>query len=256
MTRLSFALEHHATLPSTNDRALARAREGATEGLVVLADAQTQGRGQRGAHWYSPPDDGLYASILLRPRMPPESFAFMTLAAGVAVVDAIEASLPGAVGLKWPNDVLLAEGPDQGAKVGGILVEGSAGARVEHAVVGVGLNLRGHPGDKERRARALSSAGEAPTREAFLAVLESTLGQYLSVLEGRGTGALLEAWHHRALGLNDEVDLLSEGAVQVGTLLGLDSQGRVRARLDDDIRTFDHVKMRLGLERRWLSFPP
>lgn len=256
MSRLSFTLERHAALPSTNDGALQRAKEGAPEGTVVIAAAQTAGRGQRGARWHSPAGDGLYASVLLRPRMAPEVFAFMTLAAGVAVIDALETFLPGAVRLKWPNDLLIAEGPALGAKVGGILVEGAAGARVEHAVVGVGLNLRGHPEATEPRARALSTMGEAPSPEAFLARLEATLGEALSELESAGPPSLLEAWHARAAGLGAEVDLAEGDQLATGTFFGLDDEGRVKARVSGEMRAFGHVRLRLALERRWLSFPP
>jgi len=134
-TRFGPLLRCYNELPSTNDFAAALAREGAPDGTVVLAASQTQGRGSRGRGWFSPVG-GLYLSVVLRPRLDPTAALGLTLAAGAAAAEAIMASEPVQVGLKWPNDLLLA-----GRKVGGVLVETAAvPGRVRHAVVGIGIN--------------------------------------------------------------------------------------------------------------------
>ncbi len=130
-------LEILGTVDSTNTTAMAAGRRGEEEGLCVLADRQAAGRGRRGRVWASPPGLGLYTSILLRPAMRPPGGSLLTLAAGVAVVEAIEKEAGLLPRLKWPNDVLLG-----GRKVAGILTEmATEGARVACTVVGVGINV-------------------------------------------------------------------------------------------------------------------
>jgi BirA family biotin operon repressor/biotin-[acetyl-CoA-carboxylase] ligase len=120
-----------AELDSTNRLAADLARAGVPDGVVVGADHQTAGRGRRGRTWDSPPGASLLVSVVLRPAP-----ALVTLAAGVAAAEACEAVVGVAVGLKWPNDLLL-----DGAKLGGILSELVGDA----AVVGLGLNLAWAP---------------------------------------------------------------------------------------------------------------
>src|SRR5689334_16581770 len=92
------------TTPSTNDEAIRRARDGAPHGLVITAEQQTAGRGRQQHAWWSPRGESLYLSAIVRLALPPRAAPPLTLAAGVAVVDAVRADLPGAA-LKWPNDV-------------------------------------------------------------------------------------------------------------------------------------------------------
>lgn len=116
---------------STNDELRELARQGAPEGLVLLARRQTSGRGRRGAHWFAPEAESLTFSVLLRPNAPKAHWPRLSLAAGVAVAEALEAcGVP--TGIKWPNDVWI-----HGRKVAGILVD----AGENFAVVGIGLNV-------------------------------------------------------------------------------------------------------------------
>ena len=112
---------------STNRLAVDLARDGAPDGLVVGADHQTAGRGRRGRIWKSRPGTSLLVSVVLRPV--PE---LVTLAAGLSAADACEVVAGASVRLKWPNDVISADG-----KLGGVLSQLVGDA----AVVGLGLNL-------------------------------------------------------------------------------------------------------------------
>ncbi|NUS72061.1 MAG: biotin--[acetyl-CoA-carboxylase] ligase [Corynebacteriales bacterium] len=125
---------------STNADAAAAAREGAAEGLVVVADEQTAGRGRLARTWVSPPRAGLAISVLLRPAGLPLSW--FPLLTGVAVTRAITQLTGVKAALKWPNDVLIGSGSGQLRKAGGILAE-----RVEPdaVVMGVGLNVTTTP---------------------------------------------------------------------------------------------------------------
>lgn len=138
--RLGRTYEPHARAGSTNDLLAARARDGATEGLVVLADEQIGGRGQKGRAWLSAKGENLTFSVLLRPDRAAAALPPLTLMAGVAVAQALQ--FTGiAVRLKWPNDVLC--DTDAGPrKVVGILTDmATQRDRVKHVVVGIGINV-------------------------------------------------------------------------------------------------------------------
>ncbi|MFM8237190.1 MAG: biotin--[acetyl-CoA-carboxylase] ligase [Actinomycetota bacterium] len=126
-----------ATVDSTNRYLLERAAAGAAEGLVAVADEQTAGRGRLGRSWTAPPGAALLVSVLLRPAVPAERRHLVTLAAACALLDALDALAldPGAVGVKWPNDVVVGD-----RKLAGVLAEADARGAV---VVGIGVNVRG-----------------------------------------------------------------------------------------------------------------
>ncbi|MEO8480946.1 MAG: biotin--[acetyl-CoA-carboxylase] ligase [Acidobacteriota bacterium] len=133
------ALRYCAEIGSTNDAAMGLALAGAPEGTSVLADRQTTGRGRRGHSWFSPPESGIYLSVIVRPRLPADVLPVLTLAAGVAVAEAIREVTGLVVELKWPNDVVIGR---PWRKLAGVLCEGaSAGATIEAVVVGIGLNV-------------------------------------------------------------------------------------------------------------------
>jgi BirA family transcriptional regulator, biotin operon repressor / biotin---[acetyl-CoA-carboxylase] ligase len=120
---------------STNSDLLAGARSGLAEGTVLVAEAQTAGRGRMGRHWVSAPGSALTFSVLLRPAaVPPASRGWIPLLAGVAVARAVRAQTSVIAWLKWPNDVQV-----NGAKLAGILAEQVG----EAIVVGIGINLSG-----------------------------------------------------------------------------------------------------------------
>lgn len=133
-------LRYVASAQSTNDLALRLALAGAPEGASVLAGQQLAGRGRRGRSWFSPPDAGLYLSIVLRPPEALQAVSVLTLGAGVAVATAITGVTGLPVELKWPNDVVVGR---PWRKLGGVLCEAaSVGAKVDAVVVGIGVNLQ------------------------------------------------------------------------------------------------------------------
>uniref|UniRef100_H5SJD6 BirA family transcriptional regulator, biotin operon repressor / biotin-[acetyl-CoA-carboxylase] ligase n=1 Tax=uncultured delta proteobacterium TaxID=34034 RepID=H5SJD6_9DELT len=125
---------------STNDDAHAAAMAGAPHGYTIVADAQSAGRGRHGRLWFSPPGENLYVSVVIRPRLRTTEAPLVTLAAGLAVADAIAPWISERrVTIKWPNDVRI-----DGRKVAGVLVEGNIrGEQLAFAVVGIGINVRG-----------------------------------------------------------------------------------------------------------------
>ena len=130
------SVEALTTCGSTNDVARARAESGAQPWTVVMADAQTAGRGRAGRAWWSPPGEHLYLSVILRPNAAPEWLAPLTLQVALAMGDAVYEITRARPTLKWPNDVLV-----QGRKVGGALTELVLHSGGTSVIVGVGLNV-------------------------------------------------------------------------------------------------------------------
>lgn len=148
-------------VPSTQDVAKQLALQGAPEGLLVVADRQSSGRGRKGRSWESPPGSGVWASILLRPSVSPAFLHLLNFAAGLSVKEAITA-LTGIEGvqLKWPNDVLIG-----GRKVCGILAEGSVETdRILYCVLGIGINVSSEGLSEGLSDKATSLSAEAKKR--------------------------------------------------------------------------------------------
>ena len=136
-SRIGHPLVHLAEATSTNDVVKERALAGAPEGLVVVADRQTRGRGRRGRTWISAPGHGLYFTALLRPGWPAADAPWLGVLAGLAAWQAVRDLGVTQATMKWPNDVLV-----EGRKLGGVLVEPRiAAGRVEFAVLGIGINV-------------------------------------------------------------------------------------------------------------------
>lgn len=162
---------------STNDVALRRAEAGVPEGTLVVAEAQTAGRGRLGRAWLSEPGQGLLFSLLARPALPPETAATLPLVAGLAVALALR-GLGFAAGLKWPNDVLLGE-----RKVCGILCEAQTSARgLEGIVVGIGINVGAVPEAVAHRAAGLG--GRLDRLDLLARVCAAFEGLYRRWLQG------------------------------------------------------------------------
>ncbi len=150
---------------STNDDAKLWAAEGAPHGAVIIADAQERGRGRHGRAWSTPPGETLAMSIVLRPHVPPSSLPPIALVAGLAARDAIAARVPDAK-VKWPNDVWIGE-----RKIAGVLVEGAlSGVRVEHVVVGIGINVARTDFPEDVIATSLALSGAADLDRGALAI--------------------------------------------------------------------------------------
>jgi BirA family biotin operon repressor/biotin-[acetyl-CoA-carboxylase] ligase len=137
MVRLGSTLLRFDSVSSTNDVARDLAASGTPEGLCVVAREQTAGRGRQGRSWSSPPGEGLYLSLILRPDIKAGDSAVITLAAAVAVVESLNEDFRVAADIKWPNDVLAS-----GRKICGILVESALeNDRLQYAVMGIGVNV-------------------------------------------------------------------------------------------------------------------
>jgi BirA family biotin operon repressor/biotin-[acetyl-CoA-carboxylase] ligase len=184
-------LRHLEHTPSTMDVALAAARDGAPAGTLVVAEAQTAGRGRHGRAWRSTPGRDLTFSVLLRPRLAPTAAPLVALACGLAVRAAVAARVAATPLVKWPNDVLV-----DGRKIAGVLVESRArGDALEALVVGVGVNVEARDFSPELRSTATSLALAGATdrgRERWLVDFLEGLARRLSALECGGVEGIVE----------------------------------------------------------------
>jgi BirA family biotin operon repressor/biotin-[acetyl-CoA-carboxylase] ligase len=211
---------------STNDRALAWAENGADEGCVVLADAQSAGRGRLGRSWASPPSAGIYVSLVLRPL--PPAMPLLTIAAGLGVSEGIAAATGLQTHVKWPNDVCVAGRPPR--KLAGILAEaGSSGERVLHVVLGIGINVlpAAYPPDVAARATSLEGElGRAVARPLVLAeCLAGVWRRYAQLTSGEGA-EVLAGWRARAaVTFGRRVEWDDAGGTRRGVARDVDEDG-------------------------------
>lgn len=192
------------------------------EGAVVIADQQTHGRGRQGRSWHSEPGTGLYLSTLLKPGLPPENLALVTLMAGVATVSAIQQQATVPATLKWPNDILL-----NGKKLAGILCEYIPGTAV---IVGIGINLNqvSFPEDIQSIATSLKlETGNTINRaDLVLSLLEKLDREYEIFLQGK-KASLIQKWTQQSNMFGKTVTVHQKGKSLTGTAMELDPEGRL-----------------------------
>jgi len=223
-------------IDSTNVYAARLAREGAAEGTIVIADAQSGGKGRLGRSWISPPGVNLYLSVILRPSVSASVAPQLNLLAAVAVADAISEVCQLTPAIKWPNDVLVV-----GKKVCGILAEMQTEAGELRAVIlGIGVNinapLSAFPEELHDKASSLLLvSGRTIERSMFTASLLTHLEKCYVLWLEQGFAALRTTWEMYAssvLGKRIAV-AASEGTV-TGTALGLDDDGALLVRGEAD----------------------
>lgn len=189
-------------LPSTNDTARQLALNGAPEGTVVVADAQTAGRGRRGRAFFSP-TGGVYLSIILRPTVGTDPGA-ITSCAAVAAARAIERCCAAQVGIKWVNDLYI-----NARKVCGILTEGIPNHRggLDFAVLGIGINVWGtaFPAELRNIATSLEREGYGVERCTLIAAL---LEEWERAYTTLSTGDYLEESRRRSVVLGKTVTVI------------------------------------------------
>jgi BirA family biotin operon repressor/biotin-[acetyl-CoA-carboxylase] ligase len=230
-------IEWQARTDSTQRVARDLARAGAAEGTVVIAEAQTAGRGRLGRSWHSPAGVNLYCSVVLRPPLPPAAAPQVALVVGVAVAVVVSEETGVRAAIKWPNDVLLG-----GRKVAGVLTEmDSEMERVHHVIAGIGINLNApasaFPRALRNKATSLRLAtGRRVERAAFtgrlLAALETRYGRYLK----EGLSAVRSEWESYSCLTGKEVRIDAPGGEVTGRVLGLDGDGALRLASGDGAR--------------------
>ena len=222
------------SVDSTNERALALAAAGAPDGSIVSAAEQTAGRGRRGRSWHSP-GGGLYLSYIVRAVDALPQPALLTLAAGVAVVEAIRDATGLTPALKWPNDIVIGEPP---RKLAGILTEASGvGSRLEYAVIGIGINVStaAFPPDLATLATSLGlELGREIDRKRVQDALVVALDRGVARLREGREADLLAAWTAAAPGARGRrVAWLAGDETRQGVTDGIDATGALLVRRAD-----------------------
>jgi BirA family biotin operon repressor/biotin-[acetyl-CoA-carboxylase] ligase len=230
-------IRYLAETDSTNRQAYALGEAAAAEGLVVIADGQSAGRGRMGRTWVSPPGVNLYLSVLLRPPLPPHAAPQLTFLSALAVARAIVAVSTLQPTLKWPNDVLI-----EGRKVAGLLNEMSAESdRIRFVVLGIGVNLNmtadQFPAGLRAPATSLLLAGGLPVSRALfgrtlLEQLDSLYREYLQ----HGPAPIMAAWEAHCDLVGKRVVVEGQGTPLSGTVAGIDGDGALLLALADGAR--------------------
>jgi len=218
-----FRLVAYETIGSTNDELRRLAREGAGEGLVVIAGQQTAGRGRRGRAWISPPGN-LYSSTLIRPDCAVAVAAQLGFVAALGVTGAIGELAPGIdLRCKWPNDVLA-----DGKKISGILLETEmvAGDKPDFVILGVGVNLASSPRDTPYPATSLAEEGVAGIAPAVMVTtFIRHFSGWLAAWRRDGFAPVRDAWLARAMGLGETIQVRLERDTLHGRFVDMDNDG-------------------------------
>lgn len=223
---------------STNRDLLEAAASGAPEGVVLVADHQTAGRGRLDRAWIAPPGASLLVSALLRPALAPEDLFLLTLACGVAASVALDEVAGVRPGLKWPNDLVVASGPRVDRKLGGILAESQIdGSEVTAVVVGMGLNLQWPerlPTEIARTAVSVNHLTDAAVdREAILVAWLRHFDQLLTELgEVDGRRRLIDRVRSTSVTIGRDVRVESANGTFEGTAIDIGEDGQLLVESD------------------------
>ncbi len=225
---------HLRSAGSTNQVAQDLARQGCPEGTLVVAEEQTAGRGRWQRPWHSPPEAGIWMSLVLRPQLAPYRVPQVTLVAGASCARTINEQLGLRTGIKWPNDIVY-----DGRKLCGILVEMEAAPEQVHfLVVGIGINVNQQPDDfppeLADRATSLSMIAGRPVPRVPLArrLLELFEEDYDRFCRS-GFTAVREQWLACQATIGSAVQVQAGREEFSGVACGLDEDGSLLVRLHD-----------------------
>ena len=240
-SRIGRPVYAYAKVGSTMDVARRLAQQGATEGALVWAARQEQGRGRLGRVWESP-EGGAYFSLILKPTRAAAEISQLSLVTGLAAAQAIHELTGLFPAIRWPNDLLLND-----RKVAGMLVEAlslqslSAERSTLYAIVGVGINVATRPEDLPDGATSLVAEGTITcTPESLTGALCRLFATWYDEWTARGFGPIREALRHWIGVFGHPVQLTAGTDRFQGTASDLDESGRLLVRLDSGIiRPFD-----------------
>ncbi|NPU84189.1 MAG: biotin--[acetyl-CoA-carboxylase] ligase [Syntrophaceae bacterium] len=244
---------HYRETDSTNSRARELAAGGAPEGTLVVAEEQSSGRGRRERTWFSPPFLGIYASLVLRPSIPPGEAPRMAILAAVAVADALRSETGLPVTIKWPNDILAG-----GRKIAGILMELATDmGAVDYLVIGTGINVNVPAGVFPREIRPLATSVLVETGKPFprVRLLRRCLESFESCCDlfaAEGFSPLLARWKSMSSMIGKPVVVHVPGRDLAGIVADIDENGFLLLRDDGgrDHRIFSgDVTLPTGIEK-------
>jgi BirA family biotin operon repressor/biotin-[acetyl-CoA-carboxylase] ligase len=225
---VNFTILRFDKINSTNTEALNQAKRGADEGLCVVANQQTEGRGRHGRVWISPKDAGLYFSIVLRPRIETRFLPLLTLMSAAAVHDTLEQLFKIECDIKWANDVHV-----EGKKICGILAETAETSKGLAVVVGIGINLKSSnfPPEIEETATSIEAeTGNVPDAENLLQSLTRFFSEYYDLLQSAGGAEKIRAaWAEKSSYFSGKsVKVVLANETIYGTTRGIEENGALR----------------------------
>jgi BirA family biotin operon repressor/biotin-[acetyl-CoA-carboxylase] ligase len=233
--RLGRRIFFYPEIGSTNDAALELARGGEPEGTVVMTDYQRGGRGRRGHTWSSPPERDVLMSLVLRPGSDARDALPVTLVAALSIAVVLSKLLDVDAGVKWPNDVVCAQG-----KLAGILAEStSSSSGLSHLVVGIGINVnvRAEEFPAELHYPAASCrtlTAQDWDRADIAADVLGTIEAYYDRMLRDGFGPLRSAYEARLIHLDRDVAFEQRGARAYGVVRGVAEDGALRVDMNGD----------------------
>jgi len=231
-------IHSYKTIGSTNEVARRLAEAQAPEGTIIIAERQTRGRGRLGRTWHSPSGQGLYFSLILRPKLDFSRLPALSMVAALSICRAIE-SYGLKAEIKWPNDCLL-----DGKKVAGILVELSAELdQVSYAIMGVGINVNHRSDDFPSSLRSAATSlykvsGNKINRAELLRKFLADFEKGYHTFQRYGFRLIAPEIIKRSAVINKKVTLTIGRKKLIGTALGFDANGALRVKDKDGVRVF------------------
>lgn len=242
--KIGHFIKYFDEVDSTNAMAKKYAEDGATEGTVIVADVQNNGKGRRGRTWKSPKESGIWMSVILKPDIATYRASMLTLTAGLAVSKAIEKITGLENQIKWPNDIVA-----NGRKICGILTEMNAEIdRINYIIVGIGINVNMKEFPIEIREKATSIFLETGKEQNRLYLLDEVLNQfekyYDIFLKTKDLSSLMEEYNSRLINKDHKVKILqdensyeaiSKGINENGELIVEDENGNQKEIVSGDV---------------------
>ncbi|MBA4602577.1 biotin--[acetyl-CoA-carboxylase] ligase [Thermoactinomyces mirandus] len=234
--RFGREMEYICFTPSTQIIAHKRAKDGAPEGTVVVAEEQAEGRGRMGRVWYSPPKTGIWMSLILRPPIPLAEASHLTILASVGVREAIQKETGLDVQIKWPNDLLI-----NGKKVCGILTElRGEYDQIHYVITGIGMNVNVSESDFPVELRKIGTSlaietGRTIHRASLLATILKELEQTYFIYLQEGFSAIREKWEQGAAMLGKIITARTAQGSVTGVAERINEQGALLIRTSTGI---------------------
>ena len=227
---MNFTILRFDSIGSTNTEALNQAKQGAAEGLCIVANEQTIGRGRHGRTWISPKQAGLYFSIILRPKIEVGFLPLLTLMSAVVVSEVLRELYNLKTDIKWANDVHIG-----GKKICGILAEMSETKKDLAVVVGIGVNLTSidfPPEIAEIATSIEAEIGEKPNSEEILQNLTKQFNEFYRIFSGaNGAEKIREEWAKRSsYFFGKSVSVKLENETIAGKTCGIEENGALRVK--------------------------
>lgn len=235
---MNFKFIQYDSIGSTNTEAIKQAKNGAREGLCIIALQQTAGRGRLGRKWFSEKDSGLYFSVVLHPRLETKFLSLLTLMTAVVVSDVLLKLYNLKTDIKWSNDIYVSK-----KKICGILAETIETKKGLAIIVGIGINLSSKNFTDELREMATSIEEEINQiidTEDLLSSLTQFFAYFYSILQDEnGAKRIREEWAKRSSYFKEKsVRVKLKTETFIGTTCGLEENGALRVKMESgEIRT-------------------